>query len=107
MDIVVLDLEKVILFDLNLSIKYIKETSKFFQEFKNNIIAIFNKSTFLGDLDIYVLFDTSFEVKHEITKLNEIAKSRMIYNFEKEYPEISLIIMSSGQQSMFVKFSKK
>lgn len=107
MNIVVLDIEKSVLKNIQNSQAYLQKDSKFYREFKDSIFVIYNEKQFFDHISIHDICDPEIINTQDIQFLNAFAKSRMIYNFEKEYPEVSLIIMSSGDKSKLIKIKRR
>lgn len=75
--------------------------SKFIKKYKNTFVAVMLLSQFhdcCKNIDVQMLLQYS-----KTFKLNNFAKNRLVSNFEDDRPDITLLIMGSGEKSIFVK----
>ena len=101
-NLIVLEIEKNL---MTPCIEYkLKESSKFYDTFDGKIITILFESLMPEILVAYLVEHKNIV---EICKLNQIARNRLMTNFESERPELTLILMGCGKDSKLIKVQEK
>lgn len=107
MDLMILEIDSRLLTRDEIA-TVIGNDSLFFSHYDNNLLLIKRQDggdfldlpTSLNSLNIV---DLVIDVKI----LNLIAKQRLINNFEKTHPELTLVLMDCGSNSKFIRIKRK
>lgn len=109
MELVVLNIDISVINDKNMLIKKLKTHTKFISIYSDSLITILTRKSMdeiSQNIYSYIRFDRD-KIVVEVDKLSTLAKSRMISNFDDEYPELSLQIMSANDESKLMKIWRK
>ena len=101
--IIILELEKSLIsttVDRN-----IRAISKFYEIFKNKVIAILLENR-LSEIELYNVMETE-NVVIELYNLNNFARNRLINNLEEDRPDLTRTIMGASTESKLIKVWKK
>ena len=101
--IVIFQIDYTILQDLPKFAEHLKEESSFFELYNDDILCLMSLPIFSRDFDMYVEVGEKNNIEMQMLKLNTFAKSRLISNFEDEWPELALKVMSCGKDSKIIK----
>jgi hypothetical protein len=83
----------------------IHSISKFYEVFKDKVIAILLESR-MTSTELYNVMSNKMIVI-EMYKLNNFARNRLINNFENDRPELTLTLMGCGEDSKLIKIWEK
>ncbi len=101
--IIILELEKSLISPT--VDKNIRAISKFYEIFKNKVIAILLENR-LSEIELYNVMETE-NVVIELYNLNNFARNRLINNLEEDRPDLTLTIMGASSESKLIKVWKK
>ena len=104
MNIVVIEIKKPISEDKLLLQNFCDSYAKFYQEYHDSWIILVSEKIILNG-HATVFLNDRYDIKVE--KLNKIAFNRLISNLEKDYPEMSLILMGAGEESKLFKIRER
>lgn len=107
----------VIVVDLSLiddtTEKNIKNISKFYERFKNNILSIIvntpnNFNILQEQISLIKMYNVrdNLSVHVESSYLNHFARNRLINNFEEDRPELTLTLMGCDENTSLLKIWK-
>ena len=83
----------------------IRSISKFYETFKDKVIAILLESR-MTNAELYNVMSNK-QIVIEMYKLNNFARNRLINNFESDRPELTLTLMGCGEDSKLIKIWEK
>lgn len=88
---------------------HIKDVSLFFERFLDRAILIMFENTIHNEDILPLIMNQKItdDIRLNVYGLNNIAKSRLINNFEKFNPELSFIIIGCGDDSKMMKIWRK
>ena len=104
--IAIIQTEYNILQELPKLAEYMKETSSYFELYNEFVLCLVSLPIFQKDIPKYIEISEKYNLDIQVSKLNSFAKNRMVINFEKDYPELALRVMSCGDDSSMVKIKR-
>lgn len=102
-NIVILEVERKLITPL-IETK-IREISKFYEIFRNKIIAILFENR-MSEVELYNIIGNK-QVVVEMYQLNHFARNRLINNLEDDRPDLTLTIMGASEESKLIKVWEK
>ncbi len=105
--IVIFQIRYTILQDLPKFAEHLKEVSSFFELYNEDILCLMSLPIFVKDFEMYMEIGEKNSLEMQMLKLNTFAKSRLITNFEDEWPELALKVMSCGNESKIIKVKRQ
>jgi len=104
--IAIIQTEYIILQELPKFAEYMKETSSYFELYNEFVLCLVSLPVFQKDIQQYMELSEKHNLDIQLSKLNTFAKNRLVVNFEKDYPELALRVMSCGDDSSMVKIKR-
>lgn len=104
--IVIIQTEYRILQELPEFAKYMKDTSSYFELYNEFILCLVSLPLFQSDIPKYNTLAEKYDLDIQLSMLNTFAKNRLVVNFEEDYPELALRVMSCGDESSMVKIKR-
>jgi len=104
--ITIIQTEYNILQELPKFAEYMKDSSSYFELYNEYVLCLVSLQIFKEDIQKYIEISEKYNLDIQLSKLNSFAKNRMVINFEKDYPELALRVMSCGDDSTMVKIKR-
>jgi len=104
--IAIIQTEHSILQELPKLAEHMKQTSSYFKLYNEFVLCLVSLPIFQKDIPKYIEISEKYNLDIQVSKLNSFAKNRMVINFEKDYPELALRVMSCGDDSSMVKIKR-
>lgn len=104
--IAIIQTEYTILQKLPEFAEYMKDTSSYFELYNEFVLCLVSLPIFQRDIPKYIELSEKHDLDIQLSKLNTFAKNRLVINFEKDYPELALRVMSCGDDSSMVKIKR-
>jgi methionine synthase II (cobalamin-independent) len=104
--IVIIQVDYTILQELPKLAVYMKQRSSYFKLYNKEVLCLISLQIFQKDFQKYLETSGNYNLDIQVLTLNSFAKNRMVLNFEKDYPELALRVMSCDDKSLMVKIRR-